>query len=190
LTAAAPALVFGVVGWLGGNALVLRLLSHQHAAEHGMAASVPHVHDTRAAAMILAGCLLLAAGLAVTTTLSLRRTTAGLAAFAASHRAGMVSTAGFLLAEVAQHGVSGDQVVPTPVILVLGALVQTLIGTGGSILWQDGLATLNRRAATLRGPTLVPETPPLRARVGRIGQLCPRWATVQLAGRAPPVCAA
>ena len=170
-----------MLGWLCGNAVVYQLLAHSHEPEHGVGDHVAHVHNTRAATIIIAAFMVATAGLGAWPSVLRRRVSPA--------RAGLLSTTGFLLAELAQYGF-GDHVVPPPVILALGCLVQALIGTGGAILWRAGTAALRRRIALLSAPPPTP-APARRPRPGhRPTRLRPRWASPRPPGRAPPAFAA
>ncbi|WP_344139026.1 hypothetical protein, partial [Luedemannella flava] len=146
LTTAASALAFGVLGWLCGHEVVLRLLAHSHGADHGVAAGVEHVHDSRAATVIIAAFVGVTALVAALSPV-IRRGLSGHQAWALH---APLSTVGFLAVELARSGVAGEHILPPPLVLLVGCLVQALIGTGGALLWRAGAAALRRCVACLR----------------------------------------
>lgn len=187
---------FGALGWLCGDEVVHRLLAHQHAADHGVATGVAHVHNSRAATAIIVGFL--AATVVIAALVAKlrrerepaagRRQTAPFSVPIAT----ALSTAGFLAAELlgagsATSGMTPDRVVPPPLILLVGCLVQALIGAGGALLWRASLAGVRRTMTFLYAAPAAPAAGRAELATGRPQRPLPRWAVARLPARAPPL---
>lgn len=183
---AVSAVSSGALGWSTAHLATSRWLAHRHEAEHGIAASVAHVHAAELAAVILALALTATSLLAVTA-----------AAFAAGGRlpapgrrrlartAGLWSTGSFLAAETGAWAVSDTHVVPPPIVVLLGLAVHGAAGVIATLLWRGAVERICIAAAAA---TPQPLTLPAPTRVARRddtdgGSV---WSMLRVAGRAPP----
>jgi len=183
---------FGVLGWLGAHALTYALLSH----EHGVDAGGRHVHSLHGAAAVVTGFLAAASMLAVF-AVGLRRpggrppaVPEGLGAPEGMARtarwASALSTAGFVVAEFVEYALAGGHTVPPPLVLVVGGVVQAVVGAATGLVWRFSADSVFRLAAGMRADHAVAAPPPRRPWAVRAVRPHPRWAVHRLAGRSPP----
>lgn len=183
---AVSAVSSGALGWSTAHLVTSRLLAHRHAAAHGMADGVSHVHAAELAAVVVALALTATSLLAVTA-----------AAFASGGRlpaprkrrlartAGLWSTGAFLAAETAAWAASDTHVVPPPVVLLLGLAVHGAAGVLATLLWRGAVRRISLAAAAAASRR---SDPPVRmravVRAAAGGESV--WSVLRVAGRAPP----
>ena len=183
-----PAVV-GAFGWLLAHCLTFWLIAHSHRGD--LSPLARHVHDSSAAAAVIAGCLAAACLIAVALT-----STPGAARATPTPRqrrrtfqlAVGLSTGGFLLADTVEHVVVGLERTP-PTVVLLGAALHALIGAASSLFWlhyTDSVHHLLRARARLDG---LPALRPGPASTGPHLRRTNLWAYT-FAGRAPPAATA
>jgi hypothetical protein len=184
LAMAGAALTFGAFGWLLAHALTYLVV------EHVDPNGVRHVHGG-----LLARLTVIAGGLGVASLMALIVVAmvaphAGAALRRSSRlsarRSSNLAVAAFVVSEFAEHGLSGDRTVPPLLVLVVGCVLQALVGAGTAVLWRECVDGIRRLVSTsgtgkldLGEACFVPVwfAGPRRRRN--------RWSTV-IAGRAPP----
>ncbi|MEV0134168.1 hypothetical protein AB0H83_37625 [Dactylosporangium sp. NPDC050688] len=183
---AVSAVSSGALGWSAAHLVTSRLLAHRHAADHGIAAGVDHVHAAELAAVIVALALTATSLLAVTA-----------AAFASGGRlptvgrrrlartAGLWSTGAFLAAETGAWAVSDAHVVPPPIVLLLGLAVHGAAGVIAALLWRGAVDRV-QLAAAAAAPRPLPCPALTRAVVRDDADGESIWSMLRVAGRAPP----
>ena len=185
LKAAGSAAAVGVLGWLTAHTLNFWFVAHSH---FGAASSASrHVHRASAAVAVIAGCLAVAAVVAVAVGAHAKSG----APAVPRHRHTVVqlavglSTIAFLGADAVEHAALGLDGTP-PVVLLIGIVLHTLLSVGASLFWRDFSAALRVLLRWLLGWAL-PEAQPARRPARRRCRRRRLWWAYALAGRAPPL---
>ena len=179
---AGPAVVVGAFGWLLAHVVTFWLSTHSHP---GMPDTARQLHSyAAAAAVVVAG---LTAASVLTVSLATRRIAQRPPALRAGGVAGSVglSTLVFLAADAIEHSTLGLDSTP-PALLLLGALLHTLFGVGGSLVWLRFSGTVHAVLTWLRPPARPAARRPVRAPQRPRGHPRLLWAPA-VAGRAPPL---
>lgn len=177
----------GALGWSTAHLITSRMLAHAHAAAHGMADGVPHVHAAELAAVVVAFALTATSLLAVTA-----------AAFASrgqlpaprrrrlARTAGLWSTGAFIAAETGAWAASDTHVVPPPIVLLLGLTVHGAASVIATLLWRGAVEHI-RLAAAAATPRPLNRPALMRCVVCGAARGESVWSMFRVAGRAPPM---